>query len=514
MVEKLTPGTVFAGYVVERALGSGGMGTVYLARHPRLPRQDAVKVLPENTGAGDEFRARFLREAELAARLDHPNIVAVHDRGVDQGRLWIAMEFVPGIDAAQLVRRGGALAPSRALHIVTETARGLDEAHRCGMLHRDVKPANILLEQVDGSPDRVLIADFGIARAAGDGTALTEVGTVVATLAYAAPELLTDQHIDHRADVYALACTLFQLLTGTTPFPRESVVAVMAAQLMELPPRVTALRPELPPAIDAVIAKAMAKNPDERYSSCGALAAATASAFGHPVDQTAFAVPAPRPPVPPEPPRTVARPAAPSPSSSHRLRYAMITAAVIALVVAITGVVLTSRDPAGTAATPTTTTTAAGSSWGRYAFIAAALPELLPATPTRTGHQGIRCAATDKKGNGADLNQAPGEIATVRCSGNHNPIRDVVVDCSTNRNPYRLVKEDGVVVLGDQRWQRQSGTGRVTWSTMAAYNELLPQSGTLGIEFDEPTRNFCMVVIIGGTSGQDLYDRWWPDAPF
>ncbi|MFG1798347.1 serine/threonine-protein kinase [Nocardia sp. NPDC049149] len=525
MVGMLTPGTVFAGYRIERVLGTGGMGTVYAARHPRLPRHDALKVLPEHVGTADEFRARFLREAEFAARLDHPNVVAVHDRGIEHGRLWIATEFVNGVDAAQLLRRDGVVAPPQVMHIVTEAARGLDEAHRCGMLHRDVKPANILIERLDDAPDRVLVADFGIARAAGDGTALTEVGTVVATLAYAAPELLTDQQVDHRADVYALGCTLFELLTGTKPYPRDSVVAVMRAHQMEPPPRTRAMRPELPPAIDAVIARALAKNPDDRYSSCGALAAATASAFGSPVDQTAVAV---RPPVlsaplvePPAASRSSAskapsRPKEPPPpwSPPHRQwpRRAAIAATVITVAVAITGVVVWNRHSSEPTAGPVApTSSAAGLTWGRYAFIVEALPQLLPATPTRTGHQGIRCAAIEDKGKAADLNRVPGRVAHMRCTGNQNPVRDIDIQCASDRTPYYLVDEEGFVHIGDQRWERASGRGRVIWSNIP---DQPGQIGVVGLEFEEPTRNFCMVVVIGGSSGQDLYDRWWPSAPF
>ncbi|MFC8384461.1 serine/threonine-protein kinase [Nocardia sp. NPDC057272] len=508
MTETLPSGTVFAGYRIERVLGSGGMGTVYVAAHPRLPRRNAIKVLPENAGAGEEFRARFLREAELTARLDHPNIVAVHDRGEHDGRLWIAMEFVAGTDVAALLRRESPIPPARAVHIVTETARGLDEAHRHGLLHRDVKPANILLEPVEDAPDRVLVADFGIARAAGDGTALTAVGTVVATLAYAAPELLTEQRVDHRADVYALGCTLFELLTGTKPFPRDSVVAVMQAHLMAPPPRATALRPELPPAIDAVLARALAKNPDERYSSCGALAAAAAGAFGVAADHTVVAA---------VPPPITERPGAPVPKQSPRqanprLRYAAVAAAVIMLVVALAVTVVVVRDPDDSTASPVTPTSSAGVTWGRYAFIVDALPGLLPATPTRTGHQGIRCAAMAVGSGGpADLDLMPDEVARVACTGNNNPIRDVDVRCSTNRNPFILVNEPGAVVLGDQKWEHATGRGRVTWSTMTVSTGDL---GLVGVGFDEPTRNFCMVVVIGATTGQELYDRWWADAPF
>ncbi|MFD4351701.1 serine/threonine-protein kinase [Nocardia sp. NPDC058518] len=511
MTETLPPGTVFAGYRIERVLGTGGMGTVYVAAHPRLPRRDAIKVLPENAGAGEEFRARFLREAELTARLDHPNIVAVYDRGVRDGQLWIAMEFVDGTDVAALLRRESPIPPPRAVHIVTETARGLDEAHRHSLLHRDVKPANILLEPVEDGPDRVLVADFGIARAAGDGTALTAVGTVVATLAYAAPELLTEQRVDHRADVYALGCTLFELLTGTKPFPRDSVVAVMQAHLMVPPPRATAVRPELPPEIDAVLACALAKNPDERYSSCGALAAATASAFGVAADHTVVAA------APPAPPPTTAGPARPVPSKAprqpnSRVRYAAVAAAIVTLVVTLAAAVVIIGSPDDSTASPATPTSSAGVTWGRYAFIIDALPGLLPATPTRTGHQGLRCAAiAEGSGAPADLELMPDKVARIGCTGNADPVRDVDVRCSTNRHPIILVDEPGVVVLGDQKWERATGRGRVTWSTMAVSTGDI---GVVGIGFDEPTRNFCMVVVIGAKTGQELYDRWWADAPF
>ncbi|WP_280346667.1 serine/threonine-protein kinase [Nocardia neocaledoniensis] len=511
-------GAFFAGYRIERVLGAGGMGTVYVAAHPRLPRRDALKVLPENAGAGTEFHARFLREAELSARLDHPNIVSVYDRGVEDGQLWIAMEFVDGTDVAALLRRESALPPERAVHIVTEAARGLDEAHRNGLLHRDVKPANILLEPVDDAPERVLVADFGIARAAGDGTALTAVGTVVATLAYAAPELLTEQRVDHRADVYALGCTLFELLTGTKPFPRDSVVAVMQAHLMAPPPRATTIRPELPPAIDAVMARAMAKNPEERFSSCGALAAATAAAFGVAVEQTVVASPPPLPrpaAVPVESPSAPTAVDRPPRQRNRGPRYAAIAAAVVTLVAAATVAVVLTRDSGEPAASPAAPTTATGVTWGRYSFIVDALPQLLPATPTRTGHQGIRCAAITRGEDGiskqADLDVLPDPIARISCTGDENPVRDVYVECSTNRSPYTLVDEPGVVILGDHTWSRASGRGRITWSTLALASG---DMGTIGLSFDEPRRNFCMVVVGGGKTGQDLYDRWWPNAPF
>ncbi|WP_194819145.1 serine/threonine-protein kinase [Nocardia sp. XZ_19_385] len=505
MVETLSPGTEFAGYTIERLLGVGGMGAVYAAWHPRLPRREAVKILPQNFSASAEFRARFLREAEMAARLDHRNIVAVHDRGEFEGRLWIAMEYVDGFDAAELLLREGALPVERVVGLVAEVAQGLDEAHRSGMLHRDVKPANILIEPVDGDAGRVLVADFGIARAAGDGTALTEVGTVVGTLAYTAPEVLSERQVDHRADVYALGCTVFELLTGSKPFPRASVVAVMRAHLGEPPPRARQARPSLPPGIDAVIARAMAKNPEDRYSSCGALAAAVAGAFGQAVEPTMLVV---RPPSIPSQPTVRARPV-PPPEQPRRLRYAAVAAGVLAVLIAATGIVVLQRDSPGPAAAPVLPTgTPSGVTWGKYQFVVDALPQLLPARPVTTGYQGIRCAAVDEQDNPADLGKVPRTIARLSCSGNHNPVTDVDIQCATNRTPFYLADAHP---LGDLRWERRTGRGRVTWMDIDLAGR---RSGAVGLEFDDTARNFCQVAVMGGASGKDLYDRWWPDAPF
>ena len=273
----LSVGTVVAGYTIEAVLGSGGMGTVYRATHPSLPRSDALKILSEELSRNDEIRARFLREADLAATLDHPNIVTVYDRGeTDDGRLWIAMRYVAGSDADKEVRTGQ-MTPQRAVHIVGEVAAALDFAHRRHILHRDVKPANLLLAAEDG---RVFLADFGIARALDDAAGLTQTGTVMASIAFTAPESLTAAAADHRADIYSLGCALYVLLTGKTPFHRAGGMAgVAAAHLFEPPPKVTDLAPALPSAIDAVAAKAMAKEPDERYQSAHEFAAAATQAL-------------------------------------------------------------------------------------------------------------------------------------------------------------------------------------------------------------------------------------------
>ncbi|MFD3746021.1 protein kinase [Nocardia sp. NPDC058633] len=269
-------GAVFAGYRIDRLLGRGGMGTVYLAAHPRLPRRVALKLLNRELYSDHEVRGRFEREADVSAHLDHPGIVSVLDRGVEDGLMWISMQYVDGTDAA--VFRREPMDPARAVGIITQTAEALDYAHDRGVLHRDVKPANILLTPTR-SGDRVLLTDFGIARLRGDARQLTRTGAFLATLAYASPEQLSGAPVDHRSDQYSLGCTLFALLTGESPFPADNPGAVVAAHLTKPAPRASAVIGDLPPGIDAVIATVLAKDPDERYGSCAEFALAASEAI-------------------------------------------------------------------------------------------------------------------------------------------------------------------------------------------------------------------------------------------
>src|SRR6201990_1163011 len=232
-------GESFAGYTIVRLLGSGGMGEVYLAEHPRLPRHDALKVLPAGVSADPEFRDRFNREADSAATLFHPHIVAVHDRGEFEGQLWIAMDYVEGTDAARLVKeryRNG-MSEHDVGSIIDAVAGALDYAHVRGMLHRDVKPAHILLTHPEEADRRILLADFGVARQLADISGITETNVAVGTVAYAAPEPLVGSNIDGRADQYALAATAFHLLTGVPPFQHSNPIAVISQHLHEDPPR-------------------------------------------------------------------------------------------------------------------------------------------------------------------------------------------------------------------------------------------------------------------------------------
>ncbi|QIS05874.1 protein kinase [Nocardia brasiliensis] len=353
----LRPGEVFAGYTIERLLGRGGMGSVYLARHPRLPRSTAMKLLHPEVFHDKEIRTRFEREADLVARLDHPNIVTVFDRGVEDEQLWISMRYIDGTDAAAV--DAATMAPQRAVWIVAETAKALDFAHSRGVLHRDVKPANILLEHTGDAQDRVFLTDFGIARLRDDTGRLTQTGTFTATLAYAAPEQLAGAPLDHRADQYSLACTLFRLLTGTVPFDATNPVAVIQGHLHAPPPPVSRFRPDLPQALDAVLARALAKRAADRFGSCAEFAAAARRALTPPVPNLpppqAFSPP-PQPPVPAPPRQPLgehgAVPAAPR--RSRALGAGIGALLALGLLATITVVALRD-DGSATTATPTST---------------------------------------------------------------------------------------------------------------------------------------------------------------
>src|ERR1700761_1373787 len=289
-------GELFAGYTILRALGAGGMGTVYLAAHPRLPRQDALKVLPAELTTDPQYRARFLREAELTASLSHTNILGVHDRGEYDEQLWISMDYVGGTDASKLVREHhpDGLPVDDALEIITAVASALDYAHQRGLLHRDVKPANILLDPED---QRIFLADFGIARLIDDPAGLTATNMAVGTMAYAAPEQLRGEPLDGRTDQYALACTAFDLLTGAPPYVDSNPAVVITKHVAAPIPSLGERRPELA-VLDPVLARAMAKSPSDRYPSCRDFARELSALLSRPSGHVHQSPPAP----PPEPP--------------------------------------------------------------------------------------------------------------------------------------------------------------------------------------------------------------------
>ncbi|HYJ71444.1 MAG TPA: protein kinase [Actinomycetota bacterium] len=304
-------GTEVAGYRIVEPAGSGGMGVVYRAEETGLGgRPVALKLLPAALAGDPDFRARFLREMRVAAAIDHPNIVPIYRAGEDRGRLYLAMRYVHASDLRRLLEAEGRLTPERALAILDQVARALDAAHARGLVHRDVKPGNILLAPpvVDSDAEHVYLVDFGLARSDSDDRSLGGGGSFLGTPRYAAPEQAAGRPVDGRTDGYALGCVLYECLTGQPPFPGGSGEAILLAHLEASPPRVTALRPDLPPAIDQVVARAMAKDPATRFPTCRALLTAARQALtptpGTPEPHPPAPVPAPTPtgwPGPPAP---------------------------------------------------------------------------------------------------------------------------------------------------------------------------------------------------------------------
>lgn len=408
----ISVGSVVAGYRVEQVLGVGGMGTVYLAKNPTLPRRDALKVLSAELSGDRAFRERFIREADIVS-FDHPNIVSIYSRGeTSDGQLWIALQYVEGTDA-EAALRSGAMTPQRAIHIVAEVAKALDYAHQRNVVHHDVKPANLLLSDEIGDSERVFLSDFGVARPI-DDTDRSMDGAFTATLAYSAPEVFTGAQIDGRADVYSLGCTLFRLLTGKQPyFQADGLVGTIRAHLQQSPPRVSDHLSWATPELDAMIAKALAKDPAQRFGSAREFAAAAAAAMRQAAPPAGAAAPyRPRAAGPVPGPlrsapvtRSVAAPVGPAPpgptlpvASARAQQFGELTdfrssiktgptvakpvvvlwgvAAVLVAVAAVLVTVLVRRDPGPPTAAPTSPTTASATA---DAQAQARLTRLLPA---------------------------------------------------------------------------------------------------------------------------------------
>lgn len=337
---ELNAGEVFAGYTIVRLLGAGGMGEVYLAEHPRLPRREALKILSNDISADESYRRRFIKEADLAAALWHPNIVRVNDRGEFNGKLWIAMDFVDGTDAASLLRDHYPIGmpADQVATIIAAIASALDYAHQHhDVIHRDVSPANILLAEPENECQRILLGDFGIARDIGTSNGLTATNMTLGTFPYTAPEQLTDEPIDGRADQYALAATTYHLLTGSTLFSHTNPAVVISRHLTAPPPPLAETRPMLR-VFDPVLAVALAKDPADRFARCSDFADAFARAAGSGRHPTAAASTMPRP-LAIRPPKSAAVPPACTDAlKPHRLnRWQLFAAASTAIALAAVG---------------------------------------------------------------------------------------------------------------------------------------------------------------------------------
>ena len=274
-------GTEFAGYRLNAVISRTNMSVVYLAEHPRLGHAIALKVLAPELSTNDRFRERFVSESRIAAGLRHPNVIPIYDAGPCDGLLYIAMLHVSGADLRAVLRARGRLSPEQALLLLGQAGRGLDAAHRQDLVHRDVKPGNMLVERgQDHDPDHVYLSDFGITKRALTHTGLTSTGQYVGTIDYIAPEQITGQQVDGRADIYSLGCVLYECLVGRVPFNKDYEQAIVYSHQHEAPARPSEVCSDLPETIDAVIARATAKSPDDRYGSCRELIDAAAEAFG------------------------------------------------------------------------------------------------------------------------------------------------------------------------------------------------------------------------------------------
>jgi serine/threonine-protein kinase len=278
-------GSAVAGYRLDALIGRGGMSFVYLAEHLRLGRKVALKLLAPPLSKDESFRARFERESQRAAEIDHPNIIPIYDAGEADGELYIAMKYVAGSDLKGLIAREGSLSVSRALFLLEQAAAALDAAHDRDLIHRDVKPANILVEE---HSERVYVTDFGVVKHTLT-RGQTRTGFFVGTTDYAAPEQIEARTVDARTDVYSLGCVLYECLSGSPPFDRGADIAVMHAHLTQPPPLLSSIRSDLPKSLDRTITRAMAKDPDERYATCTELiqAARAAAIAARATDQEA-----------------------------------------------------------------------------------------------------------------------------------------------------------------------------------------------------------------------------------
>ncbi len=274
------PGSRIGKYVLERQIGHGGMAVVFRARDNQLGRLVALKIMAPSVASDTEFRQRFVRESKAAAGVDDPHIIPVFEAGESAGVLFIAMRYVAGGDVRSLLAREGPLSVDQVSAILVSVASALDAAHAAGLVHRDVKPGNMLLDVRKGRPDHVYLADFGLTKATMGAVTLTSTGRFLGTADYAAPEQIEGRRVDGQADQYALACAAVEMLTGQAPFPHDNVMAVLTAHMSEPPPPLSARRRGLPAELDAVLGRALAKSPSDRYPSCGEFTAAFQRAAG------------------------------------------------------------------------------------------------------------------------------------------------------------------------------------------------------------------------------------------
>jgi len=333
-------GAEYAGYRIDGLLGRGGMSVVFRAENPRLGNLVALKLLAPELAHDDMFRERFVRESRVAASINHPNIVPIYDFGDHDGLLYIVMRYVQGADLKRMIQRRGRLTPQQTVAVIAQAGRALDAAHARGLIHRDVKPANFLIEpsSAEDSDEHVYLADFGLTKHSQSKSGLTATGVFVGTIDYVAPEQISGGDVDARTDIYSMGCVIYECLTGHTPFEKDAEMAVLYAHVHEDPPGPSELQPELPAAINDVMRKALAKSPDDRYQSCRELVSAVADALGErpsaaratPMladEDSKIAAPMPPPPLRPASETVIAGTAAAAPAAGEIVFAGTATAA-------------------------------------------------------------------------------------------------------------------------------------------------------------------------------------------
>ena len=477
MVRELHVGEAFAGYRIRSVLGRGGMGAVYAAEHPRLPRLVAIKTLTADA-ADPDARRRFEREAEMVARLDHPNIVSVLDRGIDEGIAWISMQLVDGADTGRLLRRHGPFPPERALHVIEAVAGGLDEAHRHGIVHRDVKPGNVMVRTDADGRERVLLTDFGIGAMAGGGE-VTARGEAFATLEYASPEQLRGEPLDGRADQYSLACTAYALLAGHPPFqgvPQH----VLQQQFDSSPAPISQVQQRVPAAVDAVIARAMSKDRQHRFPSCESFAAALRDAIA----------PAAR---------------------RRRAPLVAIAAGVAVTAAAATALAMSQHSRGGASAGPriaasSSVTAAEVALWSTAAPALQEWPQLLPSSATTKGYRNMVCTPTD----------TPGASTTVRftyklqCGAREDGFNKPTVDVD-----LLAYSDEATADRALQSLDPPAGVPMLKHPGMTVYHFQDPAKGTwiLATFTAADRKRYHFQVGQEDMTYSQLYD-WIGDAPF
>jgi len=558
-------GATVAGYRIQSLIGRGGMSIVYLAEHVQLGRQVALKLLAPGLSADPEFRERFVHESRRAAEVDHPNVVPIFDAGEADGQLFIAMRYIEGCDLKTLIGREGSLGVGRTLFILEQAADGLDAAHDRNLIHRDVKPANILIAEPS---ERVYLTDFGVVKhTAAQG--LTKTGFFLGTVDYAAPEQIEGLPVDARTDVYALGCVLYECLVGQAPFVRDGELAVLHAHLVQTPPVLSSAL-QVPKGLDAVIARALAKAKDDRYPTCGDLiaaarqaalarrstpapvvvadAAAVAAAGSEPTGDARELAPAasevgrppeaPVPPAAPPPPEAAVLPAAPPPpveppeSSGRRGGLSLPLIVGIAVVAALASgfatylatrssgsspprsTTSTTATTATTATTPTTATTGTGAFTGAAAALVAKFSDpAIAGTCVKSPHPGgqatLNCTSTTPDGQPVRLH--------VDLFGSHRVVKRNYDDDALG--PYRAA--GGALGAGACTTTTWSGEGPWARGRRACFVVANTVEGCKGLGaaecsivywYDEPSHVAVRATVAGAQARSAPQLAVWWDA--